>query len=65
MPDIQEVLIEPTPQVLTPERVMPLPRYPAPCWRCKAPSERQGVRFLLCPHCQSQEDIERQEVGDA
>jgi hypothetical protein len=51
--------------LLTPERGIPLPRSPAPCWQCKRPSERQGVRFLLCPQCQRQEDIERQEVGDA
>ena len=42
--------------MLTPERVIPLPRYPAPCWRCQGPSERQGLRYLLCPQCQSQED---------
>jgi hypothetical protein len=40
--------------VLTPERRIPLPRYPAPCWRCKGPSERQGLRYLLCPQCQAQ-----------
>ena len=38
--------------LLTPERRIPLPRYPAPCWRCKGPSERQGLRYLLCPQCQ-------------
>lgn len=37
--------------MLTPERRIPLPRYPAPCWRCKGPSERQGLRYLLCPRC--------------
>jgi hypothetical protein len=40
--------------MLTPERRIPLPRYPAPCWRCKRPSERQGLRYLLCPQCQAQ-----------
>ena len=34
-----------------PQRI-PLPRYPAPCWRCKGPSERQGLRYLLCTACQ-------------
>jgi Zn finger protein HypA/HybF involved in hydrogenase expression len=42
--------------MLTPEVRIPLPRYPAPCWRCKGPSERQGLRYLLCPQCQEQED---------
>ena len=37
--------------MLTPERRIPLPRSPAPCWRCKGPSERQGLRYLLCPRC--------------
>jgi hypothetical protein len=40
--------------MLTPERVIPLPRYPAPCWRCKGPSERQGLRYLLCATCLAQ-----------
>ena len=40
--------------MLTPERRIPLPRYPAPCWRCKGPSERQGLRYLLCPPCQAE-----------
>jgi hypothetical protein len=40
--------------LLTPERRIPLPRYPAPCWRCKGPSERQGLRYLLCPQCQAE-----------
>src|SRR4029453_7641369 len=40
--------------MLTPERRIPLPRYPAPCWRCKGPSERQGLRYLLCPQCQAE-----------
>ena len=42
--------------MLTPERRIPLPRYPALCWRCKGPSERQGLRYLLCAQCQNQED---------
>jgi hypothetical protein len=46
--------------MLTPERRIPLPRYPAPCWRCKGPSERQGLRYLLCPQCQEQEDHREQ-----
>ena len=41
--------------LLTPEHPIPLPRAPAPCWRCKGPSERQGLRYLLCPQCQAQE----------
>jgi len=41
--------------LLTPERPIPLPRYPAPCWRCKGPSERQGLRYLLCTACLTQE----------
>ena len=40
--------------LLTPERRIPLPRYPAPCWRCKGPSERQGLRYLLCATCLAQ-----------
>src|ERR671935_1396540 len=51
--------------MLTTERRIPLPRYPAPCWRCKGPSERQGLRYLLCPRCAaseaSQYDMSRQE----
>ena len=41
--------------MLTPEVRIPLPRYPAPCWRCKGPSERQGLRYLLCATCLAQE----------
>jgi hypothetical protein len=41
--------------MLTPESRIPLPRYPAPCWRCKGPSERQGLRYLLCAACLAQE----------
>jgi Zn finger protein HypA/HybF involved in hydrogenase expression len=40
--------------MLTSERVLPLPRSPAPCWRCQGPSERQGLRYLLCPSCQAE-----------
>ena len=40
--------------MLTPERQIPLPRYPAPCWRCKGPSERQGLWYLLCAQCQAE-----------
>jgi hypothetical protein len=40
--------------MLTPERRIPLPHFPAPCQRCKGPSERQGLRFLLCPQCQAE-----------
>src|SRR5262245_53935355 len=40
--------------MLTPKRRIPLPRYPAPCWRCQGPSERQGLRYLLCPQCQGE-----------
>jgi tubulysin polyketide synthase-like protein len=40
--------------MLTPDRRIPLPRYPAPCLRCKGPSERQGLRYLLCPQCQAE-----------
>ena len=40
--------------MLTPERQIPLPRYPAPCWRCRGPSERQGLRYLLCSQCQAE-----------
>src|SRR5215475_1956405 len=46
--------------MLTPERRIPLPRYPAPCWRCKGPSERQGLRYVLCAQCQEQEDHREQ-----
>ena len=41
--------------MLTSERCIPLLRYPAPCWRCKGPSERQGLRYLLCATCLAQE----------
>jgi TubC N-terminal docking domain len=41
--------------MLTPEHRVPLPRYPAPCWRCKGPSERQGLHYLLCATCLAQE----------
>ena len=41
--------------MLTPERRIPLPRYPAPCWRCRGPSERQGLHYLLCATCLAQE----------
>ena len=41
--------------MLTPEHRIPLPRYPAPCWRCKGPSERQGLYYLLCATCLAQE----------
>jgi hypothetical protein len=41
--------------MLTPERRIPLPRYPAPCWRCKGASERQGLHYLLCATCLAQE----------
>src|SRR5262249_52419159 len=44
--------------LLTPERCIPLPRSPAPCWRCKGPSARQGLRYLLCAQCQEQEASE-------
>src|SRR5262245_39901633 len=44
--------------MLTPERCLPLPRSPAPCWRCKGPSARQGLRYLLCAQCQEQEASE-------
>jgi hypothetical protein len=40
--------------MLTPESRIPLPRFPAPCRRCKGPSERQGLRYLLCPQCQAE-----------
>jgi hypothetical protein len=40
--------------MLTPDRRIPLPRYPAPCWRYKGPSEREGLRYLLCPQCQAE-----------
>jgi hypothetical protein len=40
--------------MLIPERRIHLPRYPAPCWRCKGPSERQGLRYLLCVQCQAE-----------
>jgi len=46
--------------MLAPERCIPLPRSPAPCWRCKGPSERQGLRYLLCAQCQEQEDQREQ-----
>jgi hypothetical protein len=42
--------------LLTQECCIPLPRFPAPCWRCRGPSERQGLRYLLCAQCQGQED---------
>ena len=51
--------------LLTPERRIPLPRSPAPCWRCQGPSERQGLRYLLCPQCQGQEDQREQCTGCA
>ena len=41
--------------MLTPERRIPLLRYPSPYWRCKGPSERQGLRYLLCATCLAQE----------
>jgi hypothetical protein len=41
--------------MLMPERQIPLPCYPAPCWRCKGPSERQGLHYLLCVTCLAQE----------
>ena len=34
--------------MLTPEGRIPLPRYPAPCWQCKGPSERQGLCGICC-----------------
>jgi hypothetical protein len=46
--------------MLIPKYRMPLPRSPAPCWRCKGPSERQGLRYLLCVQCQAQEDQQEQ-----
>src|SRR5262244_803915 len=51
--------------MLTLERRIPLPRYPAPCWRCKGPSERQGLRYLLCVQCQEQEDQREQRTERA
>ena len=51
--------------LLTPERRLPLPRSPAPCWRCKGPSERQGLRYLLCVQCQEQEDQRKQHTERA
>jgi hypothetical protein len=51
--------------MLTPERRIPLTRYPAPCWRCKGPSERQGLRYLLCAQCQEQEDQREQHTESA
>ena len=45
--------------MLTPERRIPLPRYPAPCWRCKGPSERQGLRYLLCAQCQAETGVHK------
>jgi tubulysin polyketide synthase-like protein len=51
--------------LLTPERRIPLPCYPAPCWRCKGPSERQGLRYLLCVRCQEQEDQREQNTERA
>ena len=47
------------------ERPTPLPRSPAPCWRCKGPSARQGLRYLLCPQCQGQEDQREQRTERA
>jgi hypothetical protein len=41
--------------MLTPERKLPLPCYPARCWGCLGPSERQGLRYLLCATCLAQE----------
>ena len=41
--------------MLTLERRIPLPRYPALCWRCKGTSERQGLRYLLCAACLAHE----------
>ena len=41
--------------MLRPERRITLPHYPAPCWRCKGPSERQGLRYLLCATCLAHE----------
>ena len=34
-----------------PDTPLPLPTAPAPCWRCGAPSSRQGLRYELCPTC--------------
>jgi len=31
--------------MLTPERRIPLPRYPAPCWRCNAHSAPRKLRI--------------------
>jgi hypothetical protein len=33
------------------EHRMSLPTAPAPCWRCGGPSQRQGLRYDLCPTC--------------
>jgi hypothetical protein len=30
---------------------IPLPVTPAPCWRCHAPSTRQGLRYDPCEAC--------------
>ena len=51
--------------MLTPARRLPLPRSPAPCWRCQGPSERQGLRYLLCAQCQEQEDQREQRAERA
>src|SRR5262245_23277901 len=51
--------------ILTPELCIPLPRSPAPCWRCQGPSERQGLRYLLCAQCQEQEDHREQRTERA
>ena len=42
--------------LLPEERPIPLPRYPAPCYRCGGPSRRQGLRYLLCAACQREAD---------
>jgi hypothetical protein len=34
-----------------PDQGIPLPTAPAPCWRCGAPSSREGLRYDLCPTC--------------
>lgn len=33
------------------DHTIPLPVSEAPCWRCGAPSTRQGLRYDLCETC--------------
>ena len=36
-----------------PETQSPFPTSPGPGWRCRGPSQRQGLRYDPCPTCQA------------